>query len=94
LIKKIEILTARLKLIGINITLFSNYPWIYIDTINDIRVTEKFHADHGWTIAFLPLRREELQFTNTKELFKLIRKYMKKIKTDDEGYPIGDHLGG
>ncbi len=74
-LEKIPIFIKRLEKIGIKIELWTNYPWIYVYKINDKRVTELFHADHGFTIAFLPLRNEELNFTDISEIFKLIRKY-------------------
>lgn len=62
--------------IGIDVNLISNYPWIYIHTINGKIVTEKFHAKHGFTIAFLPvMQNDNLKFTDIDEIFKLIRKY-------------------
>jgi hypothetical protein len=76
--EKLGIFIQRMKKIGIEVTLIGNVPWIYIDTINGKRVKEKFHANHGFTIAFLPIREgEELQFTDIGEIFKLIRKYVK-----------------
>lgn len=73
---KIEIFVNRLSKIGINVNLFCNYPWIYLDTVNGKRVTEKFHAEHGFTIAFHPIRpNQELNFTDISEIFKIIRKY-------------------
>lgn len=78
-LEKIEILLSRLKKIDIELKLFGNFPWIYIDKINDQKVTEKFHAEHGFTLAFLPIKpNHELVFTDIKEIFKLIRKYTKK----------------
>lgn len=74
--EKLDVFVKRMKKIGIDIQLLGNYPWIYIDRINGIRVKEKYMADHGWTIAFLPVRRDrELQFTDINEIFKIIRKY-------------------
>ena len=62
--------------LGIDIKLVGNYPWIYIDEINGKRVTEKFQGNHGFTIAFLPIRKDqEINFTDIREIFKLIRKY-------------------
>jgi hypothetical protein len=67
----------RMNRIGIDIELFSNIPWIYINSINGKRVTETFEANHGFTIAFLPVRvDQELAFTDITEIFKLIRKYI------------------
>ena len=71
----------RLKKIGIEVELVGNYPWIYIDKINGKRVTERFEGNHGFTIAFLPVRNDqEMEFTDIVEIFKLIRKYVKKDK--------------
>ena len=40
------------------------------------KVTEKFQGNHGFTIAFLPIRlNQKLTLTDTTEIFKLIRKY-------------------
>lgn len=62
--------------IGIDVVLFGNYPWVYIHTINGKRVTEKFHAEHGFTIGFQPtVIGKTFEFTDIKEIFKLIRKY-------------------
>jgi hypothetical protein len=65
----------------IDVKLVANYPWIYIDSINGERVTEKFYGNHGFTIAFIPVKKDqELQFTDLKEIFKLIRKYTGRTK--------------
>lgn len=73
---KLTIFVNRLKKIGVEIKLAGNYPWIYIHEINGKRVTEKFEADHGFTVAFLPIRKDkELVFTDITEIFNLIRKY-------------------
>lgn len=72
----IYIFLTRLRKIGIEIWLSGNAPWIYLDRINGKKVTEKYLAEHGFTLAFYPLRREEkIQFTNITEIFKIIRKY-------------------
>jgi len=73
---KLTIFIDRMKKLGISVELIGNYPWIYIHTINGVRVTEQFMANHGFTIAFLPVKLgEELKFTDIGEIFKLIRKY-------------------
>ena len=73
--EKINTFCERLDKIGIKVKLTGNYPWIYLDTVNGNRVKEKFNADHGFTIAFLPLKNQELNFTDITEIFKIIRKY-------------------
>lgn len=73
---KIKVFHGRMQRLGIEITMVSNYPWLYLETINGKRVTEKFQADHGFTIAFQPIRvGQELHFTDIGEIFKVIRKY-------------------
>ena len=72
LIKKF---TQRLNKIGITVSLSSNYPWIYLLTINDIPVTEKYRSEFGFT-AFFNLKKEV--FSNRRVVFKLIRKYRDK----------------
>lgn len=75
--EKIDNFIKRLNKIGIIIKLVGNYPWIYIDEINGKKVTEKFYANHGFTIAFLPIRKDkEIEFTDISEIFKLLRKYL------------------
>ena len=73
---KIKVFVERLQKLDIEVKLSGNYPWIYIDYINGKRVTEKFKANHGFTIAFTPIKKgQELKFTDIKEIFKLVRKY-------------------
>ena len=74
--EELHLLKEKLDRIGIDVTFASNYPWIYIDRINGKKVTERFKAEHGFTVAFLPVRRDmPFHFTDLKEIFKLIRKY-------------------
>lgn len=73
---KITVFVERLQKLDIEVKLVGNYPWIYIDYINGKRVTEKFQANHGFTLAFTPIKKgQELKFTDIKEIFKLVRKY-------------------
>lgn len=65
----------RLQKIGIETTYTGNYPWVYLDTINGKRVAEKFQANHGFT-AFMQTNKE-FNITDRREVFKLIRKYIK-----------------
>jgi hypothetical protein len=73
-------LVERLQKIGIEIELAGNYPWVYLNKINGNRVTETFEANHGFTVAFIPLRdnkNKKMELTDIAEIFKLIRKYTK-----------------
>jgi hypothetical protein len=73
---KITIFIDRLQKIGVEVKCSGNLPWIYIDYINGKRVTELFQGNHGFTLAFLPIQKEqEIEFTDITEIFKLIRKY-------------------
>ena len=80
--KKITIFVERLKKIGIDVKLSGNFPWVYIDEICGIRVTEKFEANHGFTLIFLPGRNDSpvSEFTDITEIFKLIRKYSREAR--------------
>lgn len=71
----------RLKKINITIELIGNLPWIYLYKVNGKTVTERFHAEHGFTIAFTPIRKDQkLEFTDLKEIFKIIRKYSRDFR--------------
>jgi hypothetical protein len=74
----LEVLRNRLKRIGIDVEFCGNYPWIYLDYINGARVKEKTSdSNHGFNIAWIPaMKNRPFTFTNTKEMFELIRKYI------------------
>ena len=78
---KLGVFVKRLEKIGIDVKLSGNFPWIYLDEICGTRVKETFQANHGFTVMFLPGRNDSppSEFTDIKEIFKLIREY--KIKT-------------
>jgi hypothetical protein len=74
--KVLDDFVRRMKKLGIDVTpLGGNYPWIYLDYVNGKRVKEKFLADHGFTIAFLPKPGEKMKITDISEVMKIIRKY-------------------
>ena len=79
---KINVFIDRLKKIGIEVKLVGNYPWVYIDEICGTKVKEKFQGNWGFTLIFLPPRTDSppSEFTDIKEIFKLIRKYTNKTK--------------
>jgi hypothetical protein len=80
---KLTVFVDRMNRIGIDIKLAGNYPWIYINSINGKRVTEIFEANHGFTVAFIPVRADkELELTDIGEIFKLIRKYITEDKNN------------
>lgn len=72
----LQVFIRRMKKLNIDVELIGNYPWVYIDKINGKKVTETFEANHGFTIAFLPIRKDQkMKFTDIGEIFNLIRKY-------------------
>lgn len=56
---KLDIFINRLQKINIVLKLVGNYPWIYIDSINGKKVRETFQGNHGFTIAFLPIKSDQ-----------------------------------
>jgi hypothetical protein len=88
---KLGVFVERLKKIGIEVKLSGNFPWVYLYEINGIKVTERFAANHGFTVMFLPGRNDSppSEFTDIKEIFNLLRKYKRegaivKMMKDDE----------
>ncbi len=76
----LDAFVQRLEKIGIDVKMAGNFPWIYIDTINGKKVTEKFQGNHGFTVAFLPIRHgQKMKFTDITEIFKLLRKYTRDV---------------
>lgn len=77
----LDSLVERLQKIGIEIKLAGNYPWVYVYEINGKKVTETFYANHGFTVALIPLKPEKkMELLDSKEIFKLIRMYTQKEK--------------
>lgn len=77
-------LIVRLEKIGIKIELAGNYPWIYLEKVNGNRIKEKdfYLANHGFTIAFMPMsEREKVEITSIKKIFEIIRNYDTKRAT-------------
>lgn len=78
--KNITSFIGRMNKIGIKIELASNFPWIYIESINGKTVTEKYKANHGFTLAYMNLSSSGTTFEDLGEVFKLIRKYTRDEK--------------
>jgi hypothetical protein len=77
-LSKLQVFRDRMTKLGINIEMWSNYPWIYIHKINGnvIQSEDYFHGNHGFTVGFHPIRPDqEFDFTDISRIFKLIRKY-------------------
>ena len=73
----LEAFQDRMLKLGINVELVGNYPWVYIESINGKRVTETYRANHGFTIAFIPIRLgQKLEITDISKVMNLVRKYI------------------
>ena len=85
-------LRERLQRIGIEIEMSANYPWIYLDYVNGIRVRrEDFTANHGFNIAWYGIRNEDKirLAEEPKTIIALIRRYvtesrLAQMMKDDE----------
>lgn len=74
--KVLQDFKRRMDKMGILCEFVGNYPWIYIEKINGKKVTERFCGNHGFTIAFLPIRNgQKMELTDIGEIMKLVRKY-------------------
>lgn len=74
----IERFVNRLHKIGIDVELVANYPWIYIDRVNGVQVTEPFRAEHGFTAFFAPVKPgQRYRFSDRQHVFAKIREMTK-----------------
>ena len=75
----LDSLKERLLKIDIDIEYSASIPWVYLNKINGVRVTEVYQANHGFCIGLLPLKEDrDFKFNDISEIFKLIRKYEKR----------------
>ena len=76
----LDSLVRRMKKLGIKLEMGGNFPWIYLEKINSKKVTEKFQGNHGFTVAWMPIKFDDpkVKLSNITEIFKLIRKYCKE----------------
>ena len=69
----------RMRLIGIEVELLGNSPWVYISKIDGKKVNETFMGNHGFTLGFLRAeQKEQFKFVDMSIIFKLVRKYKEK----------------
>lgn len=75
--KMIERFVNRLKKIGVEVELVGNYPWVYLDCVNGVKITEKFCARHGFTAFFIPVKHgEQVRFSNRRRVFAKVRQLL------------------
>lgn len=74
---KLNRFIERLKVLGIEIKLIGNFPWVYLSQINGKRVVETHHSEHGFCIGYFPIQMgESFVFVgDMKPVFKLIKQY-------------------
>ena len=77
---ELKVFRMRLMKIGIEIELRGNIPWIYLESVNGNKVKPEdwVNANHGYTIAWYPIRNGEeitLNWHDIKKTFEIIRKY-------------------
>jgi len=85
-------LRQRMQRIGIEIEFVGNFPWIYLDRVNGIRIRqEDFTANHGFNIAWFGIRNEDKikLAEDPKIIIALIRRYvtesrLTQMMKDDE----------
>ena len=64
----------RLNHIGIEVTLTANYPWVYLETVNNKKIKENFCANHGFTAFFMPIdNKQKVRFSDRRAVFSKIR---------------------
>jgi hypothetical protein len=77
----IERFVRRLDRIGIDVQLSANCPWVYLDSVNGIEVTELFMANHGFTAFWLPVNvGQDIVFSDRRKVFAKVREYVIKDK--------------
>ena len=75
----IERFVRRLDRIGIDVQLSANAPWVYLDSVNGIEVTELFKAEHGFTAFWLPVNvGQDIVFSDRSAVFAKVREYVLK----------------
>jgi len=65
----------RLKRIGVDVELVLNYPWVYMNKVNGVLVTEDFMANHGFT-AFFVARGE--RWSDRRKVFQKVRELLSR----------------
>ncbi len=84
----IKSFVTRLDKIGVKVQLIGNYPWVYLDKINDIKVKGTYMAMHGFTIFFVGIKKENGIFqdkiTDIPIIFAKIRETLCLYKGEEK----------
>lgn len=73
----------RLKKIGIEVELVGNFPWVYLDKVNGIKVKGTYLAEHGFTAFFIPVRA--YRPTTITDITIVFNKIRETIAEEDSG---------
>ncbi len=64
----------RLAKLGIRIELKGNFPWVYLGSVNDILVTERYQSEHGFTAFYYFGHKDPRnKFSYRKKVFEKVR---------------------
>lgn len=75
----IKSFVERLAKIGIKVELSGNYPWVYLDKVNGIKIHERFRGNHGFTVFFQAIRTGQVDhITDIGKIFAKIREVLEK----------------
>lgn len=66
----IEKLYTRLNKLNINVRFVMNYPWVYLDTVNDVKV---HGGTHGYVAFIHHHATDSFRLKDRPALFKKIR---------------------
>lgn len=79
----IDSFVNRLKKIGIEVTFKGNIPWIYLDTVNGLKVTDRYEGNHGFTAFWYGVRSGSVpRISDITEVFKQIRKKLNEQRAN------------
>ena len=65
---------TRLEKMGISVTLLGNYPWVYLDTVNEKTVQGTYMSDHKFTVFMIATKPGDPdKIMDLSTIFKKIR---------------------
>ncbi len=70
----IDRFVRRLSRIGVDVSLECNAPWVYLTSVNGVKVEEKYRSKHGFTAFFLQTTIDgNTRFSDRRRVFQKIR---------------------
>lgn len=64
----------RLAKIGVTIEMKANYPWVYLDKVNGVKVLAKFQSEHAFTAFYIG--SNGFRFSDRRAVFNKIRQIL------------------